>query len=119
MTIKADLELQSALPEDQLSAEDASQGAPVKALVAGGTTIEPYDGRVTLDLREWTMAASNLREFLHKIQMNIRDVDSKNYEEMRECEIATKVSLFDIVNDSVLKFINVEQIGELVVIVSK
>ena len=39
------------------------------------------------------MVSLDLREFLHRMQMNIRDIDSKNYEEMRECEVDTKVLL--------------------------
>ncbi len=53
--------------------------------------MEPYTGKVTLDLKEWRTVSLNLREFLHRMQMNIRDIDSKNYEEMRECEVDTKV----------------------------
>ena len=29
------------------------------------------------------------------MQMNIRDIDSKNYKEMRECEVDTKVWVVD------------------------
>ena len=55
------------------------------------TPIEPYTGKVTLNLEEWRTVTVNLREFLHRMQMNMRDVDSENYEEMRECEVDTKV----------------------------
>ena len=56
--------------------------------------MEPYSGKVTLDLKEWKTVTISLREFLNRMQLNIRDVDSKNYKEMRECEVDTKVQLF-------------------------
>ena len=56
--------------------------------------MEPYSGKITLDLKEWRIVTINLREFLNRMQLNIRDVDSKNYKEMRECEVDTKVQLF-------------------------
>ena len=51
----------------------------------------PYDGHVTLDLNEWRSVASTLRNFLINMQMNIRDINSKDYVEMRDCELDTKV----------------------------
>ena len=56
--------------------------------------MEPYSGKVTLDLKEWRTVTISLREFLNRMQLNIRDVDSKSYKEMRECEIDTKVQFF-------------------------
>lgn len=55
------------------------------------TLIVPYDGHVTLDLNEWRSVASTLRNFLINMQMNIRDINSKDYAEMRDCELDTKV----------------------------
>ena len=55
--------------------------------------MEPYHGELTLDLKEWKKVASKLRDFLVRMQLSIRDIDSSNYPEMRECELDTKVTL--------------------------
>lgn len=55
--------------------------------------VEPYDHKITLDFTKWMIIVNNLRGFLHNMQMNIRDIDSGNYEDMKECEVDTKVHL--------------------------
>ena len=95
------MELHSSPPEEQLpderlpqeTSESSTQDTATDAIGKEKTPVEPYTGKVTLDLQEWRTVASKLREFLHRMQMNIRDVDSRKYEEMRECEVDSKVMI--------------------------
>ena len=93
VTIQTTSDIQTLLIEEQRPTDSTSQDATTDTVVLQEPAIEPYSGKVTLNLEEWRTVATNLREFLHKMQMNIRDIHSENYEEMRECEVDTKVIL--------------------------
>ena len=88
---QATSDLQSA-PPDQLPDEGTPQDT-TGDIGMDRTPVEPYSGKVTLDLKEWRTVVVKLRDFLNRMQRNIRDVDSKNYVEMRECEVDTKVGM--------------------------
>lgn len=94
VTVETSTNLQSAPPE-QTTTEGTSEDT-AGDVRKEGTSVEPYSGKVTLDVTEWKAVAINLRDFLNRMQMNIRDIDSKNYVEMRECEVDTKVGIFDV-----------------------
>ena len=93
VTIQTTSDIQTLPIEEQRPTESTSQDATTDTAVLQKPPIEPYSGKVTLNLEEWRTVATNLREFLHQMQMNIRDIHSDNYEEMRECEVDTKVIL--------------------------
>ena len=93
VTIQTASDIQTLPIEEQRPNDSASLDATTDTAVLQKPPIEPYSGKVTLNLEEWRTVATNLREFLHKMQMNIRDIHSENYEEMRECEVDTKVIL--------------------------
>ncbi|XP_028414728.1 nuclear anchorage protein 1-like isoform X2 [Dendronephthya gigantea] len=89
--VQRTVELQSTPPSEPTPAA----GTPVDTVDMGTlkVTVEPYSGHVTLDMNQWRSVVVNFRDFLHRLQMNIRDVDSKDYEEMRECESDTKACI--------------------------
>lgn len=94
VTIETSANLQS-VPPDQPTTEGTSEDT-AGDVGKERTPVEPYSGKVTLDLNEWRAVVINLRDFLNRMQMNIRDIDSKNYVEMRECEVKTKVGNLDV-----------------------
>ena len=77
------------LPSPESESEDSTTKSEDKT-----TPIEPYTGTITLDINEWKTVVSNLRNFLIRMQLLIRDIDSTNYLEMRECERDTKVYIY-------------------------